>query len=411
MPTFTYRGVRADGGRVTADITAADERTAARQLRSQGIAVQAIGPARGTGERRGFDLANLPGVGWLFGAVRSKDVAVFSRQFATMIAAGLPLVQCLRALALEAERERLRHVINRVAEDVEAGITLSEAMGRHPRVFDNMYVSLVHVGEIGGVLDTILTRLSTYLEKSVALRRKVKMALIYPSVVVMVAVLVVTFILAFVIPVFAGVYEKAKVPLPALTRMVIFMSDILRGYFLIVLAVLVGMIFAVRAYYRTESGRLTIDRLMLKLPVFGLLIRKIAVTRFARTLSLLVGAGVPILDALQITARTAGNRVVENAIMAARTSITAGQTVSAPLRESGVFPAMVVQMISVGEQTGALETMLGKVADYYDEEVDATVAGLTSLLEPVLIVVLGVVVGGIVVAMYLPIFKLVTVIK
>jgi type IV pilus assembly protein PilC len=235
--------------------------------------------------------------------------------------------------------------------------------------------------------------------------------MIYPSVVVSVAILVVVFILTFVIPVFAGVYERAKVPLPALTQIVIMMSNGLRRYFPIVLAVVIALALGLRAYYKTPGGQLLIDRLVLKVPVFGTLIRKIAVARFARTLSLLVGAGVPILDALSITARTAGNKVIENAIVAARISITAGQTVSAPLRESGVFPAMVVQMISVGEQTGALETMLGKVADYYDEEVDTAVEGLTSLLEPLLIVVLGVVVGGIVVAMYLPIFRLVTVIK
>jgi type IV pilus assembly protein PilC len=314
-------------------------------------------------------------------------------------------------MAPEAERQRFQDIIARVAGDVESGITLSEALARHPKAFDQMFCSLVSVGETGGVLDTILGRLSTYLEKSVALRRKVRTAMIYPSVVVSVAILVVVFILTFVIPVFAGVYERAKVPLPALTQIVIMMSNGLRRYFPIVLAVVIALALGLRAYYKTPGGQLLIDRLVLKVPVFGTLIRKIAVARFARTLSLLVGAGVPILDALSITARTAGNKVIENAIVAARISITAGQTVSAPLRESGVFPAMVVQMISVGEQTGALETMLGKVADYYDEEVDTAVEGLTSLLEPLLIVVLGVVVGGIVVAMYLPIFRLVTVIK
>lgn len=410
MPTFTYRGVRADGGRVAATITAADERTAARQLRAQGIAVQSIAAARGgAGETAGA--AGLPLVGFLFGRVRLKDVALFCRQFATMISAGLPLVQCLRALAQEAERPRFRDIVTKVAGDVESGVTLSEALVRHPRAFDQMFCSLVGVGETGGVLDTVLNRLSTYLEKSVALRRKVRTAMIYPSVVVSVAIMVVVFILTFVIPVFAGVYERAKVPLPALTQFVVFLSNGLRRYFPIVLAVAIGLIFALRAYYRTEGGRLLIDRLVLKVPVVGTLVRKIAVARFARTLSLLVGAGVPILDALTITAKTAGNQVIENAIVAARVSITAGQTVAAPLRESKVFPAMVVQMISVGEQTGALETMLAKVADYYDEEVDSAVEGLTSLLEPMLIVVLGVVVGGIVVAMYLPIFRLVTVIK
>jgi type IV pilus assembly protein PilC len=398
---------------VAAHIPAAAERTAAGPLRALGCAAQSRAAARGAAapaEAR-HGLAGLPLIGSLFGRVRLKDVALFSRQFATMISAGLPLVQCLRALAAEAERERFRDIIQRVATDVEAGVTLSEALARHPKAFDTMYVSLVSVGETGGVLDTVLGRLSTYLEKSVALRRKVRMAMIYPSVVVFVAIVVVAFILTFVIPVFAGVYEKAKVPLPALTQFVIFVSDILRRFAPFVILGLVGLAFAVRAYYRTASGKLLIDRTLLKVPVFGPLVRKIAVTRFARTLSLLVGAGVPILDALAITAKTAGNQVIENAIMAARASITAGQTVAGPLRESGVFPAMVVQMISVGEQTGALEVMLGKIADFYDEEIDATVEGLTSLLEPLLIVVLGVVVGGIVIAMYLPIFKLITVIK
>ena len=411
MPTFMYTGIRAGGGQVRAEITAADERAAARQLRSQGITVQNLAAKRGAAAGERFELASLPVLRTFLGGVRGKDVSVFSRQFATMIAAGLPLVQCLQTLALQAERKRFQDIVAKVASDVEAGATLSEAMGRHPNVFNELYVNLVHVGETGGVLDSMLSRLSTYLEKAQALRHRVQMAIVYPVLVVVVAILVVTFLMIFVIPIFAAFFTKSGVPLPLPTRIVIGMSNAVANYWYLILLGALGLGFLFRTWYRTESGRLAVDRFLLKAPIFGPLLRKIAVARFTRTLSALLGGGVPIIDALRITAKTAGNRVIEDAVMDARERVTAGQTLGERLRESRVFPPMVVQMVAVGEQTGALDNMLAKVADYYEDEVDVAVAGLTSLLEPIMIVFLGVVVGGIVISIYLPIFQVVTLIK
>ena len=409
MPTFTYRGVNAAGGQIRAEITATDERTAARQLRAQGIVVQNLAVKRAAAS--GSLLEQIPLLGNLFGGVRSKDVAVFSRQFATMIAAGLPLVQCLQTLGVQVERKGFQTIIAKVAGDVESGSTLSEAMTRFPSVFNELYVNLVHVGETGGVLDSMLARLSTYLEKAQALRHRVQMAVIYPVLVVLVAVMVVTFLMIFVIPIFAAFFGKAGVPLPLPTRIVIGVSNAVSGYWYLILAAVAGIGFGFRAWYRTDAGRLTVDSFLLKAPIFGPLARKISVARFTRTLSALLGGGVPIIDALRITAKTAGNRVVENAVMQARERVMAGQTLGERLRDSKVFPPMVVQMVVVGEQTGALDNMLSKVADYYEDEVDVAVAGLTSLLEPILIVFLGVVIGGIVIAIYLPIFQVVTLIK
>jgi type IV pilus assembly protein PilC len=409
MPTFTYKGLKSDGGAVAADITAADERAAARQLRSQGITVQSLAAKRAAGGA--LDLANLPVIGSFLGGVRSRDVSVFTRQFATMISAGLPLVQCLQALGQQAERKHFQEIIARVAADVESGSTLSEAMSRHPRVFDELYVNLVHVGEIGGVLDSMLARLAVYLEKSEALRHRVRTAMVYPILVITVAIGVVTFLLIFIIPIFTRFYDQAGVPLPPPTQFVVGLSKFVVNYWWGLLGAAVGIFFGFRWWYRTEAGRLTVDRFLLRAPIFGVLLRKIAVARFTRTLSALISGGVPILDALRITAKTAGNRIVENAVMDARERVTAGQTLAEPLRQSKVFPAMVVQMVSVGEQTGALDNMLGKVADYYEDEVDVAVTGLTALLEPIMIVFLGIVVGGIVISMYLPIFQVITLVK
>ncbi len=410
MPTFSYKGINPGGSTVTAEITAADERAAARQLRSQGITVQSIAAKRAA-PTGGFDIASIPILGAFFGGVRTKDVTVFTRQFATMISAGLPLVQCLQALGSQAERKRFAQIIAKIASDVEGGSTLSEAMARHPKVFDELFVNLVHVGEIGGVLDAMLARLSVYMEKADALRHRVKMAMIYPILVVTVAIGVVTFLLIFVIPIFANFYEKAGVPLPTPTAIVIQFSNFIRNYWWGIIGGALGVFFGFRAWYRTDQGKTTVDRFLLRAPIFGVLLRKIAVARFTRTLSALISGGVPILDALRITAKTAGNRIVENAVMDARERVTAGQTLAEPLRQSKVFPAMVVQMVSVGEQTGALDNMLAKVADYYEDEVDVAVAGLTALLEPIMIVFLGIVVGGIVISMYLPIFQVVTLVK
>ena len=409
MPNFTYRGVTSGGGQVRAEITAPDERSAARQLRSQGIVVQNIAVKRGVGAK--IELGDLPGLSTLLGGVRGKDISVFSRQFATMIAAGLPLVQCLQTLGMQMERKSFQDIIAKVAYDVESGSTLSDALGRFPRVFDELYVNLVHVGETGGVLDSMLSRLSTYLEKAQALKHRVQMAIVYPILVMTIAVLVVAFLMIFIIPIFAAFFNNAGVPLPLPTRIVIAVSNGVTRYWYIVLAVWAAAMFGFRAWYRTDAGRLAVDRFFLRAPIFGPLVRKISIARFTRTLSALLGGGVPIIDALRITAKTAGNRVVENSVMAARERVMAGHTLGERLKDSGVFPPMVVQMVIVGEQTGALDNMLAKVADYYEDEVDVAVSGLTALLEPLLIVFLGVVIGGIVIAIYLPIFKVVTLVK
>jgi type IV pilus assembly protein PilC len=409
MPNFTYRGVTAGGGQVRAEITAPDERAAARQLRSQGIVVQNIAVKRGAAG--GFSFGEIPGLKGLIGGVRGKDISVFSRQFATMIAAGLPLVQCLQTLGMQMERKRFQDIIAKVAYDVESGSTLSDALGRFPRVFDELYVNLVHVGETGGVLDSMLSRLSTYLEKAQALKHRVQMAIVYPILVMTIAVLVVAFLMIFIIPIFAAFFKNAGVPLPLPTRIVIAASNGVVKYWYVILLVWGGAMYGFRMWYRTEAGRLAVDRFFLRAPIFGPLVRKISIARFTRTLSALLGGGVPIIDALRITAKTAGNRVVENSVMAARERVMAGQTLGDRLKEGGVFPPMVVQMVIVGEQTGALDNMLAKVADYYEDEVDVAVSGLTALLEPLLIVFLGVVIGGIVIAIYLPIFKVVTLVK
>lgn len=409
MPNFTYRGVTAGGGQVRAEITAPDERTAARQLRSQGIVVQNIAVKRGAGAS--VSLNELPMIKALLGGVRGKDISVFSRQFATMIAAGLPLVQCLQTLGMQMERKGFQDIIAKVASEVESGSTLSDALGRFPRVFDELYVNLVHVGETGGVLDSMLSRLSTYLEKAQALKHRVQMAIVYPILVMTIAVLVVAFLMVFIIPIFSAFFENAGVPLPLPTRIVIAISNGVVRYWYIIIGVWAAAMYGFRLWYRTEAGRLTVDRFLLRAPIFGPLVRKISIARFTRTLSALLGGGVPIIDALRITAKTAGNRVVENSVMAARERVMAGHTLGERLKDSGVFPPMVVQMVIVGEQTGALDNMLAKVADYYEDEVDVAVSGLTALLEPLLIVFLGVVIGGIVIAIYLPIFKVVTLVK
>jgi len=345
------------------------------------------------------------------GKVKDKEMAIFTRQFSTMIDAGLPLVQCLNILAEQSESKTLRNVTGQVARHVEAGSTLADSLRRHPRTFDDLFTNLVEVGEAGGILDVVLQRLAAYIEKSAALKRKVKAAMVYPCAIIGVALLVVIFMLTFVIPTFAQMFKDLGADLPLPTKVVMLLSDFVRSYILLIIAGIIGSIMALRSYYRTEGGRATIDALMLKLPVFGTLVRKVAVARFTRTLGTLVQSGVPILDGLRITARTAGNKVVEKAVLQCRAAVTEGKTLADPLRTSGVFPPMVTQMISVGEQTGALDAMLSKIADFYDDEVDTAVSTLTSLLEPIMIVFLGVVVGGLVVAMYLPIFKLVTLVK
>jgi len=399
MAVFTYQG-RGAGGTTTGEIEAQDRMSAVGELRRRAILVTKIN------EKSGGKTASKAG-----GKVKDKEMAIFTRQFSTMIDAGLPLVQCLNILSEQSESTNLRDVTGRVARSVEQGSTLAEALRRNPRTFDDLFVNLVEVGETGGILDTVFQRLAAYIEKAAALKRKVKSAMIYPASIIGVAGLVVVFMLTFVIPTFTKMFKDLGAELPLPTQIVVWLSDFMRSYILLIIAGVVGCFFALRAYYRSEKGRSIIDALLLKLPVIGTLIRKVAVARFTRTLGTLVSSGVPILEGLRITARTAGNKGVEKAVMQCRAAVTAGKTLAEPLKASGVFPPMVIQMISVGEQTGAHDAMLYKIADFYDDEVDTALGAVTALLEPVMIVILGVVIGGLVVAMYLPIFKLVTLVK
>ncbi len=338
--------------------------------------------------------------------IKTRDVVIFTRQFATMINAGLPLVQSLTILAQQTENKGLAEITRSVVYDVESGNTLADAFSKHPRAFSDLYVNMVAAGEAGGILDTILLRLATFLEKSDALMRKVKGALVYPGVIMTVAAIAIAVLLIFVIPVFQNLFASVNLDLPLPTRIVIGLSDLLIGYWWAVLGTLGAVVFAIRRYYGTTGGRKTIDAALLRAPVLGDLLRKSAVSRFTRTLGTLISSGVSILEGLEITAKTAGNMVIHDAVMASRQSIAGGDTIAAPLEKSKVFPPMVISMIAVGEQTGGLDEMLTKIADFYDEEVDVAVGALLSLMEPMMIVVLGVVVGGRGVAMYLPIFDM-----
>ncbi len=392
MPTFSYTARTAQGERRAATLEAANREDAVAELRRLRLAVVTL-----------QEVTRRPRTG----TVSLRDIVVFTRQFSTMIDAGLPLVQALGILAKQSENPVLQGVIRQVVFDVESGRTVADALAKHPRAFSELYVSMVAAGEAGGILDTILLRLATFLEKSDALVRKVKSALIYPCVILGIAVAAVAILLVVVIPTFQEMFASVGLVLPLPTRLVIALSAALQAYWWAFLGILAGLIMAVRRAYGTPRGRLAIDRLLLATPIVGDLIRKTAVSRFTRTLGTLVSAGVSILDGLEITAKTAGNRVVADAILASRSSIAGGDTIAAPLARSQVFPPMVISMISVGEQTGGLDEMLRKIADFYDTEVDTAVSGLLSIVEPVLIVALGLIVGGMVVAMYLPIFDMI----
>jgi len=401
MPTYRWQGVSPRGETLNGEMEATSREAVIIRLRTQRIQPNA---SRIREKGKGLDYQiSLPTVG---SPVKSRDIVVFTRQFATMIDAGLPIVQCLQILGAQSDSKPFRKVIGGIKDDVESGTTLAEAIRKHTRVFSELYTSMVQAGEIGGILDTILVRLAAYLEKASKLKSKIKGAMIYPSCIVAAAVLVTATLLIWVIPVFADVFSSFGHRLPAPTQFVINLSNFTIEHVWYLMAVPVIAAVAIRYAYRTEEGHFWIDRFLLRVPVFGALIRKSAVARFSRTLGTLVSSGVPILDALVITARTAGNKVVERAIMMARTSISSGRTIAEPLTESKVFPPMVCQMISVGETTGALDSMLQKIADFYEDEVDNTVANLMSLLEPAVILFLGVVIGGLVISMYLPIFQL-----
>ncbi len=397
MPTFAYTARTLGGDLRSATIDAPSREDAVLQLRKLRLAVvkidEAVRKSKGPGR------------------VPMKDVVIFTRQFSTMINAGLPLVQALDILAKQSDNKALQQVTRAVVFDVESGTTVSDALGRHPKVFTDLYVNMVAAGEAGGILDTILMRLATFLEKADALMRKVKGAMIYPAVISAVALICVTVLLWKVIPVFEGMFASVNLELPLPTRVVVGLSRFVNHYWWAVFGGAAGAGFLVKQYYATPDGKLVIDRLLLKVPVLGDVLRKAAVSRFTRTLGTLIASGVSILDGLEITARTAGNRVVQDAILASRTSIAGGDTIAAPLAKSQVFPPMVISMIAVGEQTGGLDEMLTKIADFYDNEVDAAVGALLSLLEPLMIVVLGVVVGGMVVAMYLPIFDMINAVQ
>ncbi|HZE08416.1 MAG TPA: type II secretion system F family protein [Gemmatimonadaceae bacterium] len=397
MATFTYTARAFNGDLRTATIDASSRDDVIAQLRKQRLSVVKI------------DQDATKKIGR--GSIKTRDIVIFTRQFSTMINSGLPLVQALTILAEQTDNKALAEVTRKVVFDVESGNTVADALSKHPRAFTNLYVNMVAAGEAGGILDTILLRLATFLEKNDALVRKVKGAMIYPAVIMSVAAIAVVTLLIFVIPVFAGMFASAGQALPLPTRIVIGASGFLKSYWWVIGAVIIGGGYTLKKYYATSNGKLAIDRLMLHAPVLGDVLRKSAVSRFTRTLGTLISSGVSILEGLEITAKTAGNRVIQDAIMQSRSSIAGGDTIAQPLQKSKVFPPMVISMIAVGEQTGGLDEMLSKIADFYDEEVDAAVSNLLSLLEPIMIVFLGVVVGGMVVAMYLPIFDMVNAVQ
>jgi type IV pilus assembly protein PilC len=397
MPDYKYQGTSRAGASVSGVMTAANKSELATLLKRQQITATKM-----TEKGKEF---NMPTFG---GSVKAKELAIFTRQFSVMIDAGLPLVQCLEILASQQENKFFQKVLTNTRSQVEGGATLSAAMRGSPKVFDALYVNMVEAGETGGILDTILQRLSTYIEKNVKLQRAVKSALVYPVGVLTVAGGVITLLLWKVVPIFATLFAGLGVDLPLPTKIVIALSNFVGSIFgLLILVAIAGAVFGIKVWYGTPQGRFILDTIVLKLPVLGILMRKIAVARFTRTLGTLISSGVPILEGLDITAKTAGNAVVERALQQVRKSLEEGKSLTEPLREAEVFPGMVTQMIAVGEQTGAMDAMLQKIADFYEEEVDAAVKDLLTALEPIMIVFLGVVVGGVVISMYLPLFSLI----
>ena len=397
MPDFVWKGVNKKGKKKKGEMDAENENIVRLTLKRQGIDPTKIKP-------KPKDL--FENIKFLQPRVGEKDIVVMTRQFATMIDAGLPLVQCLEILYSQQENRTFKKILKEIKEAVEEGSTFADALKQHPEVFDDLFVNLVAAGEVGGILDIILNRLAAYIEKAAKLKRKVKGAMTYPIVVMVIAVLVVAIILIFVIPVFQSMFADFGKALPVPTQIVVKISDFVKSYVLYMIVALVVLVFAYKRFYKTERGRALVDQLVLKLPVFGMLIRKVAVAKFTRTLGTMISSGVPILDSLEIVASTAGNKTIEDAIRETRQSISEGRTIAEPLADSEVFPSMVVQMISVGEATGALDTMLGKIADFYDDEVDAAVEALTSMLEPFMMVFLGGTIGGLVISMYLPVFQM-----
>jgi len=398
MPSFAYTARSAAGELKSATIDAASKDDVIAQLRRQRLTLVKIEDESKKKKRR-------------LGRIKTRDIVIFTRQFSTMINSGLPLVQALDILSKQTDNKALASVTREVVLDVESGHTLADALRKHPKAFSELYVNMVAAGEAGGILDTILMRLATFMEKNDALIRKVKGAMIYPGVIMSVAFIAVTTLLLFVIPVFQKMFGSVGLALPMPTRIVIGASTLLKSYWWLIGGVGTAAVMFLTKYYHTPDGKLRLDRMLLRVPILGDVLRKSAVSRFTRTLGTLISSGVSILDGLEITAKTAGNRVIQDAIMASRASIAGGDTIAQPLAKSKVFPPMVISMISVGEQTGGLDEMLSKIADFYDEEVDAAVTGLLAALEPLMIVFLGVVVGGMVVAMYLPIFDMINAVQ
>jgi type IV pilus assembly protein PilC len=400
MPTFVYTGKTIGGEVRKGNIEAQNLSQATAALRRQQIVPSSI-----TEKKGGLGALQIR-IPFLGAGVKKKEIVIFTRQFATMIDAGLPLVQCLDILSDQQENAEFKRVLIEVKSSVEGGSTFADALRKHPKVFDDLFVNLVAAGEVGGILDTILNRLSTFMEKAEKLKGKIKGALTYPVAVIIIAILIVAGLLIWIVPIFDDMFRGFGQALPAPTQLVVALSDFLQNSWYILLGAIVGIGIAIRQAHRTERGREIIDGLLLKFPVLGDLLRKTAVARFTRTLGTMISSGVPILDALEIVAKTAGNVVIEKAVMKARQRLSEGKTLAEPLAETKVFPGMVTRMITVGESTGAMDTMLSKIADFYEDEVDAAVEALTSLIEPLLMVFLGVVVGGLVIALYLPIFQI-----
>jgi len=397
MPVYTWVADTRKGKTLKGELEAANEKIARLQLKRRNLVVKKL-------KAKPKDL--FENVSFLQPRVTSKDLVIFTRQFSTMIDAGLPLVQGLTILSEQMENKTFKNILKQITRDVEGGSTMADAMRKHPKVFDNLYVNLIAAGEVGGMLDIILQRLAAYIEKSQKLKSRIKGAMTYPLVVMAIAIIVITVILVFVIPVFEDMFAGVGSALPAPTQFVVSLSRFMKGNIHFVIAGIIATIFLLKQYRKSKGGRKRTDAIALKLPIFGPLLKKVAVARFTRTLGTMIGSGVPILDALEVVARTSGNVILEEVIFDVRSSIAEGQTIAEPLSESQLFPGMVVQMISVGEATGALDTMLAKIADFYEEEVDVAVDALTSMLEPLLMVFLGGSIGGLVIAMYLPIFKM-----
>lgn len=401
MPVFLWEGQTRKGEKKKGEIEAANEAALRGILRRQGLTSITV-------KQKPKNLSEyLP---FLKQKVKEKEVVIFARIFATMINAGLPLIQCLDLLAQQEQNKTFAQIITAIKEDIEGGSTLSDALRKYPNIFDNLFVNLVAAGESGGILDVILQRLSNYMEKAMKLKSKVKGAMTYPASVLVISIAVVSLLLVKVIPTFQKMFEGFGGELPGPTQFLITLSTYAQKYFLVAIIALAVAVYAFRRYYKTEKGTLLIDDLILKSPVFGPLLKKVAVARFTRTMSTMMTSGVPILEGLAIVSKTAGNKVVENALIRVRKSISEGKTIAEPLLETGIFPPMVVQMIAVGEATGALDAMLSKIADFYDDEVDTAVDAMTALLEPFMMVFLGGVVGGMIIAMYLPIFKMASVV-